>query len=50
VNTSIQYNAAGQNTNAAAGQMTAARNPRVMQLALRIVFRVLWRRIPEALT
>jgi hypothetical protein len=37
VNTSIQYNAARQNTNAA-GQMTAARNPRVMQWALRVVF------------
>ncbi len=38
VNTTITFNAAGQNTNAAAGQVTAARAPRVMQLALRVVF------------
>ncbi len=38
VNTSIVFNAAGVNTNAAAGQITAARDPRVMQFALRMIF------------
>ncbi len=38
LNTSITFNAAGQNTNAAAGQITAARSPRVMQMALRVNF------------
>ena len=34
VGTSIQYNAAGQNTTAAAGTITSARDP----LALRLLF------------
>ena len=38
VNTSIVFNAAGVNTNAAAGQITAARDPRIMQFALRMIF------------
>jgi hypothetical protein len=38
VNTTITFNAAGVNTNAAAGQITAARDPRIMQLALRMTF------------
>ncbi len=38
VNTTITFNAAGVNTNAAAGQITAARDPRIMQLALRMIF------------
>jgi hypothetical protein len=38
VNTTITFNAAGVNTNAAAGQITEARDPRIMQLALRMIF------------
>ena len=38
VNTTITFNAAGVNSNAQAGQMTAARDPRIMQLALRLTF------------
>ncbi len=38
VNTSITFNAARENTNAAAGQITSARTPRVMQFALRLNF------------
>ncbi len=38
VNTGLTFNAAHVNTNAATGQMSAARNPRVMQFALRIMF------------
>jgi hypothetical protein len=38
VNTTITFNASGVNTNAQAGQVTAARNPRIMQLALRLQF------------
>ena len=38
MNTSITFNAAGVNTNAAAGQITSARDPRVMQMALRLMF------------
>jgi hypothetical protein len=38
VNTTITFNAAGVNTNAAAGQITSARDPRIMQLALRMFF------------
>jgi hypothetical protein len=38
VGTSIQYNAAGVNTTAAAGTITSARDPRYLQLALRMMF------------
>jgi hypothetical protein len=38
VNTTIMFNAAGVNTNAQAGQITSARDPRIMQLALRVLF------------
>ncbi len=38
VNTTITFNAAGVNTNAQAGQITSARDPRIMQLALRLLF------------
>jgi hypothetical protein len=38
VNTTITFNANGVNTNAQAGQVTSARDPRVMQLALRLMF------------
>ena len=38
VNTSLTFNASGVNTNAQTGQVTATRNPRVMQLALRLMF------------
>ena len=38
VNTTMTFNAAHVNTNAAAGQDSAARNPRVMQFALRLTF------------
>ena len=38
VNTGITFNAAKVNTNAASGQISAARNPRVMQFALRVTF------------
>jgi hypothetical protein len=38
VGTSIQYNASGVNTTAAAGTITSARDPRYLQLALRMKF------------
>jgi hypothetical protein len=38
VNTSAQFNAAGQQVNTGFGQLTSARDPRIMQLALRIDF------------
>ena len=38
VGTSIQYNAAGQNTTVAAGTITSARDARYLQLALRLMF------------
>ena len=38
VNTTITFNANGVNTNAQAGQVTAARDPRIMQMALRLMF------------
>jgi hypothetical protein len=38
VNTSFTFNAAHVNTNAATGQVSAARDPRIMQLALRVIF------------
>jgi hypothetical protein len=38
VNTGFTFNAARQNTNAATGQLSAARDPRIMQLALRLAF------------
>ncbi len=38
VNTSITFNAARQNTNAAAGQIASTRAPRIMQFALRVNF------------
>jgi hypothetical protein len=38
VNTTITFNANGVNTNAQAGQVTGARSPRIMQLALRLLF------------
>lgn len=38
VNTTITFNANHVNTNAAAGQITSARDPRIMQLALRLQF------------
>jgi hypothetical protein len=38
VGSTIAFNAAGQNTNTQFGQVTATRNPRYMQLALRVVF------------
>jgi hypothetical protein len=38
VDTTIQYNAKGQNIRASAGQITSARDPRVMQFALRLIF------------
>ncbi len=38
VNTGLTFNAARQNTNAFTGQISAARNPRVMQFALRVNF------------
>jgi hypothetical protein len=38
VNTGLQFNAAHQQTAASVGQISAARNPRVMQFALRLSF------------
>jgi len=38
VDTTIQYNAAGVNTRTSAGNVTSARDPRIMQFALRINF------------
>jgi hypothetical protein len=38
VNVGLTYNAAGVNTNAAAGNITSTRDPRYLQLALRIRF------------
>lgn len=38
VNSSISFNAAGVNTTTAAGSISAARDPRYLQLALRITF------------
>jgi hypothetical protein len=38
VGTSIQYNATGVNTTTAAGTITSARDPRYLQLALRLMF------------
>jgi hypothetical protein len=38
IGSSITFNAAGQNTNTQFGQVTATRNPRYMQLALRVIF------------
>ena len=38
VDTTIQYNAAGVNTRASTGNVTSARDPRIMQFAIRIYF------------
>ena len=38
VDTTIQYNAAGVNTRASTGNVTSARDPRIMQFAIRINF------------
>jgi hypothetical protein len=38
VDTTIQYNASGVNTRTSAGNVTSARDPRIMQLALRVIF------------
>jgi hypothetical protein len=38
VDTTIQYNAAGVNTRSSTGNVTSARDPRIMQFALRINF------------
>ena len=38
INTSFTFDAAGVNTNKATGQVTGARDPRIMQLALRVLF------------
>jgi hypothetical protein len=38
VGTSIQYNAGGVNTTTAAGTITSARDPRYLQLAMRVTF------------
>jgi Carboxypeptidase regulatory-like domain/TonB-dependent Receptor Plug Domain len=38
VDTTIQYNAAGQNIRASAGSITSARDPRIMQFAFRVTF------------
>jgi hypothetical protein len=38
VDTTIQYNAAAVNTRASTGNVTSARDPRIMQFALRITF------------
>lgn len=38
IDTTIQYNAAGVNTRASSGNVTSARDPRIMQFALRLNF------------
>jgi hypothetical protein len=38
IDTTIQYNAAGVNTRSSSGNITSARDPRIMQLALRLNF------------
>jgi hypothetical protein len=38
VDTTIQFNAAGQNTRASSGQINSSRDPRIMQFALRLNF------------
>jgi hypothetical protein len=38
VDTTIQYNASGVNTRTSAANVTSARDPRIMQLALRVTF------------
>jgi hypothetical protein len=38
VDTTLTYNLAGVNTRASTGQMTSARDPRIMQIAIRIMF------------
>jgi hypothetical protein len=38
VNTGFTFNAVRQNTNASTGQISSARNARVMQFALRLNF------------
>jgi hypothetical protein len=38
VDTTIQYNAAGVNTRTSSGNITSARDPRIMQFALRVTF------------
>jgi hypothetical protein len=38
VDTTIQYNAAGVNTRSSTANVTSARDPRIMQFALRINF------------
>jgi hypothetical protein len=38
VDTTLTYNAAGQNTRATSGQLTGSRDPRIMQFALRLMF------------
>ena len=38
INTSFTFNASGVNTNKATGEVTSARDPRYMQLALRLMF------------
>ena len=38
LDTTIQFNAAGVQTRASSGQVTSARDPRIIQLALRLMF------------
>ena len=38
VDNAIQFNAAGVNTRASSGNITSARDPRIMQFAMRIIF------------
>jgi hypothetical protein len=38
IDTTIQYNAAGVNTRSSTGNVTSARDPRIMQFALRLMF------------
>jgi hypothetical protein len=38
VDTTITFNAAGQNTRTTSGNLTGARDPRIMQFALRLMF------------